>query len=393
MDERTETNHPFLHEDGTAPADVTAFHYDGKLGEIARIWLRNLLLGIVTLGIYRFWGMTRLRRYFWSRLALDGERFEYDGTGMELFKGFLVSLLVLVPLALLPQLLILSGNAWVIGIGVLAVMLGIYWVIFFAYYAGRRYRMSRTRWSGIRMGMDGSAVSFGWLGLRTSLLTVITFSLYLPWQAVRLWEAEADTMRLGSHRFFYHPSTKGLIRRFMAGHLFVAVLAVAGLVGLGAWQVSMLQAMKETGVPPNQILVVAVTYGGIFGFILVQSVLMAPYQAAWLANRVTRTRIEVARPATSPRMLMGGGAQARSVTFAWHGGTWALWRLGIGNLLISVLTLGTGSAFVMHRTLAFLTRGVTVTGAAQLTEVTQLAGVDAPRTEAFADAFDLSGGL
>lgn len=30
--------------------------YDGKLGELYGIFIKNLLLQIITLGIYRFWG-------------------------------------------------------------------------------------------------------------------------------------------------------------------------------------------------------------------------------------------------------------------------------------------------------------------------------------------------
>src|SRR5215471_14645472 len=70
--------------------------YDGRVGELFVLWLKVLLLGIVTLGIYsRFWGKTRFRRYFWNHTSLLGERFEYDGTGGELFRRFLLAIFVL----------------------------------------------------------------------------------------------------------------------------------------------------------------------------------------------------------------------------------------------------------------------------------------------------------
>ena len=69
--------------------------YDGRLGELYKIFIVNVLLGLVTLGIYRFWGKTRMRRYLWSHLGYDGDRFEYTGTGGELFRGFLVVAAVL----------------------------------------------------------------------------------------------------------------------------------------------------------------------------------------------------------------------------------------------------------------------------------------------------------
>src|SRR5258705_6215321 len=73
-----------------SPMPSQQFAYDGRLGELYGIFIVNLLLSIVTLGFYRFWGKTRIRRYIWSRLSLSGDAFEYTGTGGELFIGFLI---------------------------------------------------------------------------------------------------------------------------------------------------------------------------------------------------------------------------------------------------------------------------------------------------------------
>ena len=73
-----------------------ALHYDGRLGELYSIFLTNILFTILTLGIYQFWAITRYRRYFWSRTQFQGERFEYTGTGRQLFVGFLLAVLALI---------------------------------------------------------------------------------------------------------------------------------------------------------------------------------------------------------------------------------------------------------------------------------------------------------
>ena len=59
-----------------------AFGYTGNAGDLAKIVAVNALLGIVTLGIYRFWGKTRLRRYFWSHVSFEGDPLEYTGRGL-----------------------------------------------------------------------------------------------------------------------------------------------------------------------------------------------------------------------------------------------------------------------------------------------------------------------
>lgn len=72
----------------------SAFGFDGTWQEFAPIAFTNLLLSIVTLGIYRFWATTRERQYFWSRTRFVDERLEWAGTGMELFIGFLLVLVL-----------------------------------------------------------------------------------------------------------------------------------------------------------------------------------------------------------------------------------------------------------------------------------------------------------
>ncbi|MBS0289221.1 MAG: DUF898 family protein [Proteobacteria bacterium] len=68
---------------------------DGKTSELYKIYLLSLLLSILTLGIYHFWGKTRKRRYITSSLSLDKDRFEYTGYGGELLLGLIVGIILL----------------------------------------------------------------------------------------------------------------------------------------------------------------------------------------------------------------------------------------------------------------------------------------------------------
>ena len=83
-----------------------SFAFEGKLGDFARIAFVNLLVTLLTLGVYAFWGSARARRYLWSHTRFIDDHLEWTGTGKELFKGFVaVLLLVLLPLFALNLLL------------------------------------------------------------------------------------------------------------------------------------------------------------------------------------------------------------------------------------------------------------------------------------------------
>ena len=52
---------------------------------------------MVTLGIYRFWLTTDVRRFLWANTEVAGESLEYTGTPLELLLGFLIAIAILIP--------------------------------------------------------------------------------------------------------------------------------------------------------------------------------------------------------------------------------------------------------------------------------------------------------
>jgi len=66
------------------PAPDSAIRFTGTWQESLPIALTNLLLTVVTLGIYRFWAKARERRYLWSRTEFIDDRLEWTGTGKEM---------------------------------------------------------------------------------------------------------------------------------------------------------------------------------------------------------------------------------------------------------------------------------------------------------------------
>jgi len=87
--------------DASAPPTQHPLNYTGEAKALGWLVFKNTLLTIITLGFYRFWGKTRIRKYIWSSQSLFGEPLEYTGTGKELFLGFLIVLAVLIPIGII----------------------------------------------------------------------------------------------------------------------------------------------------------------------------------------------------------------------------------------------------------------------------------------------------
>ena len=79
------------------PADLL---FTGRRSEFTRLVTRGALLELVTLGFYRFWLATDMRRHLWSHTSVNGDAPEYTGTAKELLIGFLFALAILVPIYL-----------------------------------------------------------------------------------------------------------------------------------------------------------------------------------------------------------------------------------------------------------------------------------------------------
>ena len=159
--------------------------FSGSRSEFFHLVKRGAALELVTLGFYRFWLLTDIRRHLWSNTLVDGDAAEYTGRGKELLIGFLVALAILVPIYLGYFLIGLEAEHYQ---AFASIPLIAFFYLFgqFAIFRARRYRMTRTVWRGVRFWMTGS----GWIyALRASLwglLSVVTLGLALPWRTAAL---------------------------------------------------------------------------------------------------------------------------------------------------------------------------------------------------------------
>ena len=147
------------------PGDARAVRFTGTWREYLPIAATNVLLTIVTLGVYRFWATARQRRYLWSRTEVIGDRLEWNGTGKEMFIGFLIVMAFLLPFFLFIQFLMPA----LVARGKLEAASGVFLLFYVAilYLSGvagfraLRYRLSRTWWRGIRGGSDEPGWNYG----------------------------------------------------------------------------------------------------------------------------------------------------------------------------------------------------------------------------------------
>ena len=204
--------------------------FTGGRGDLGWILLRGYALMLPTIGLYRFWLTTAKRRFYWSNTEIGGDALEYTGSATQLLLGFLMALAVFVPLyGLFFYLSTQSSEAAVIGYGGVAVIL--WFLMGYAIYRARDFRLSRTLWRGIRFDQQGSAWNYALRRFLWSLLVVVTAGLAYPFMAVSLWRYRYRNSWFGDRQFAF---TGGL--KQLAGPYYVSWIAaaVAGTVAVVA---------------------------------------------------------------------------------------------------------------------------------------------------------------
>jgi uncharacterized membrane protein YjgN (DUF898 family) len=159
--------------------------FSGSRGEFFDLAKRGAALEFVTLGFYRFWLLTDIRRHLWSNTLIDGDAAEYTGRGKELLIGFLVALAILVPIYLGYFLIGLEAERYQ---AFASIPLIAFFYLFgqFAIYRARRYRLTRTVWRGVRFWMTGSGWIYALQASLWGLLSAVTLGLALPWRTAAL---------------------------------------------------------------------------------------------------------------------------------------------------------------------------------------------------------------
>ena len=159
--------------------------FSGSRGDFFDLVKRGAALEFVTLGFYRFWLLTDIRRHLWSNTLVDGDAAEYTGRGKELLIGFLVALAILVPIYLGYFLIGLEAERYQ---AFASIPLIAFFYLFgqFAIYRARRYRMTRTVWRGVRFWMTGSGWIYALQASLWGLAMILTLGLILPWRAAAL---------------------------------------------------------------------------------------------------------------------------------------------------------------------------------------------------------------
>jgi uncharacterized membrane protein YjgN (DUF898 family) len=370
--------------DDNAPASTPAMEPAGETlkfsttiipGEFLLLSLKNGLLNLITLTLYRFWGKTEVRQRVWRGVRLNNEAFEYTGRGMELFIGFLLALLVLgLPFLIIVFAVQFMGPEYAFLV-ILPFYLFFFWLWGFGVFTAFRYMASRTTWRGIRFQLKGSATEYGFTYIGLVLLSGLTLGWTWPWAERLLASKIWGELRFGDRKLRFRTERaerEGIYGPFaigwfgtIVGYVLFAVVVVGMTFGMAH---TMPTSTEPGALPPIAFMLT------LYGLMLLAApfalLIWSPYQAAILRS-------------------VAAGVSLDGAAFRLKVKAIPLWWLTVTNLLVLLVTLGFLMPWVQARTSRFIVERLESTGEAELAAAHQ--ATRGPGSgEGLADAFGFS---
>lgn len=165
------------------------FEFGGRGAEFFRIWIVNVLLTVLTLGIYSAWAKVRTNKYIYGNTVFLGGRFDYHASPLRILAGRVIAVALL--LFYIAAQSVLPFLSPLLGLLLLAV---VPWLIVRA----RMFNMRYTSYRNVRFGFepaygDSYQVIYLW-----GLVSILTFGLATPYAHYKRNQFIVDNTRYGN---------------------------------------------------------------------------------------------------------------------------------------------------------------------------------------------------
>jgi len=153
------------------PQDPIRLVFTGSGSEYFRIWIVNLALTFITLGIYSPWAKVRRLQYFYRNTLLDGSGFDYHGKPLAILKGRLIALALF------------GAYKFAVTIGVVAALIllaAIAAVLPWLLVRSLAFRMRYSSWRGLRFRFNGDVAGGYRVFLLWPIATVLSLGVLAP---------------------------------------------------------------------------------------------------------------------------------------------------------------------------------------------------------------------
>jgi len=208
-----------------ALASRVPFEFHGSGSEYFRIWVVNVLLSILTLGVYSAWAKVRNKQYFYGNTQVNDAGFEYLAKPAQILKGRALVGCIFILTSAVSHFFPLANTI------VAALFMFLFpWLI----VRSLAFNAYNSAWRNIRFGFNATYGQAFKIYILWPLLVPLTLGIMSPYVFYRQKRFLVENSRYGKTRFTFNAVAGDYYRIFMVaslvGILGVAILGVAALL-------------------------------------------------------------------------------------------------------------------------------------------------------------------
>lgn len=253
--------------------------FSGRAREYFGIWFVNLILSVLTLGLYSAWAKVRTERYFYGNTRLAGASFEYLASPIAILKGRLIAYAVVIALSLSMKFATTVYFVLILAVGALMPALLVW---------SMRFRARNSAWRGLSFRFDNGAGEAYGPFLLWAWLSGLTMSLLYPVMKKRQHDFIVEGHRYGVKRFSFKGETGQYYTPYViaAGVLIAAI--VVGVVGIGLLKAG--GALGKEALTAGLVAGMLAFYAAMFGLLIFLRVRYT--NLMWNSTRLLAHRFE-----------------------------------------------------------------------------------------------------
>ena len=189
--------------------------FTGTVKDYFGIWITNLILSIITFGIYSAWAKVRRERFFKNNTKIFNNNFGYHATGGQIFKGRLIAFLILITLNVISTIMPILGG-----------ILGVILIFIFPLIINKSMKFSArvTSYRNIRFNWHGKYWRTFWFFLIAPFLGLLSLGLLTPLISKSYYSYFANSHSYGTSFFSSKPKISHFYLAFLIGGIFPTII-------------------------------------------------------------------------------------------------------------------------------------------------------------------------
>ena len=229
------------------------FAFEGKTGEFFKIWIVNIMLSIITLGIYSPWAKVRTRRYFYSNTLLMNMPFDYLADPIKILKGRLLAFAIILIYTFSSLISpMLQGAIMVIFIPLFP------WIIIKAL----KFNLYYSAYRNIRFHFSADYLKALWVFIGLPILVALSVGLAYPYFAKERKKFVINNSTYGTSPFELSVTTGQFYSVYLktAGIILLTFILMAGIFKALQSLILIQDASPIAILPPLTILMIVYGY-------------------------------------------------------------------------------------------------------------------------------------